>query len=527
MKRLLVILLTMMPLLVCANSGFYTDFFSESFYGEVWWLGQTSRFTFSSGWLRSDLPSDNSHGSIVVESAIMSDASWSFFYRYEQPLSDRCFARYYMAAGGIDLNSAQGYYVQLGDAEGRISLVFKGSGEAETLCTTEPLLTGGSGKIFVEITRSSEGEWQVLTGEHGGTLRCSATHNGWHNCRYTGFYAACGDEPLERTCHYFDELEVYGYEEEPQGTEDPEEDPSGDPSGQDPSVTPPPYDAVEAEPGTLLINEIMFHPAADGQEYVEVINLTDDVIDLSGVTVTTRTAKGKFNTGNKFPEGSYVLPGEVAALTANATMLAEQFGMGGDTTHIWSTRWRQQLNNTSQTLFLLNSDKTLCYDSVYYHKNYHHNLVSDDSGVSLERMSTRMESMDASAWHSAAAPYYGTPGQPNSQNVDVEAGYDDVLRVEPEAFSPNGDGTDDVCVIYYNMPREGYTATLRLFTPSGQLVAVIADNVLLAKQGYLTWDGTTSRGGTAQIGIYALVMQATHPDGKAMKKKLPVVVVDR
>ncbi|MBQ9440678.1 MAG: lamin tail domain-containing protein [Paludibacteraceae bacterium] len=519
-SKILIVLFLLSACISRADSSFLCDFYDHTFDGDPYWLGEIDYFDFEDGWLRGNLTGKAKHASIAVESNIFPEADWAFYYRHECPLNAGCLARVWLAADRINLHNARGYYVEMG-GDGVISLKFRGDDETLTLCETQPMLTGESGKVYVEVSRKNNGEWELWVGTKPlwTDKQGSAIHDTWHNCQYTGIYIAATDAS-ERRCHYFDDFYAGGEEETPQGEDIGYQPDDPDDPGHQP-------DAVEAADGTLLINEIMFHPEQGGQEYIEIINLTDQAIDLTGVTLTTRTSNGKFNTGNIFPEGSYVMPHDVAALTANATLLAQQFGMGQDTTRIFSTRWRQALNNTSQTLFLLNEDKTLCFDSVYYHKNYHHVQVSDDSGVSLERLGTTLPSMERDTWHSAAAPYHGTPGQHNSQHIDTDKEYSDVLRAEPEAFSPDGDGEDDICLLYYNMPKEGYTATIRLFTPTGMLVATIADNALLAQSGYIIWDGRTNKGNTAQIGIYALVMQATHPNGKALKKKIPVVVTGK
>ncbi len=522
-RCLTLLLLATACLTTRANSGFYTNFVEHEWLYDIPWQGDIDNFDIKNGWLHSDIVSEEGSAAIVAQSYIMIDATWSFYYRHTQPLGQNNFIRYFLAADRANLHNAQGYYIEIGRNNGSVTLMFYDGNTAEELCSAGNIAFGDEGTLFIEVSRDTEGLWLLSVGSRRSTLtlKGSAMHNTWHNCQYTGIYVF-GRDLAQRQNHYFDELEVGGEEEMPEGEDnsEPDDDPSDDPAMPDMHD-----DAVEAQQGTLLINEIMFHPAQGAQEYVEVINLTGEVLDLSGVTITTRTAKGKFNTGNKFPDGSFVMPSEVATLCADATALARQFAID-DTTNIYSTRWRQQLNNTSQTLFLLNSDKSVCYDSVYYHKDYHHSLISDDSGVSLERVSTSLNSMNREAWHSAAGPTYGTPGAANSQRIDTEAEYDQILYLQPEAFSPNGDGTDDICVIHYNMPREGYSATLRLFTPTGVLITTIAENTLLARQGIITWDGTTPRG-TAQIGIYALVMQATHPNSKAIKKKIPLVVIGR
>ncbi|MEY3148152.1 MAG: hypothetical protein RL688_1371, partial [Actinomycetota bacterium] len=55
-------------------------------------------------------------------------------------------------------------------------------------------------------------------------------------------------------------------------------------------------------------------------------------------------------------------------------------------------------------------------DRVAYLNDWHFKLISDEEGVSLERIDHNAVSQDASNWHSAASSVnYGTPTYKNSQ----------------------------------------------------------------------------------------------------------------
>lgn len=285
--------------------------------------------------------------------------------------------------------------------------------------------------------------------------------------------------------------------------------------------------ATPANNTTIRINEIMYEPDTDGLEYIEIINRTPHSIDMSNWKITTRKKDGTFNTGNHFP-ASTLRPHNVIGLTENAILLRNKHNVP-DTANIVECDWKQSLSNEGTTIYLV-SDSGEIADSVRYTPDWQHILVKNIKGVALERLHPDLPSNDATSWHSAASTYYyGTPGYTNSQytNIYVSDGNTKGGSVwaEPEAFSPDGNGYEDICIIHCLLPEQGYIANVRIFTPSGLFIAELADNLLMATENQIIWDGTTNNGKNVETGIYALLFEAYHPStGKRIKKKIPLIV---
>jgi len=82
------------------------------------------------------------------------------------------------------------------------------------------------------------------------------------------------------------------------------------------------------------------------------------------------------------------------------------------------------------------------------------------------------------------------------------------VRLQQESFSPNGDGWNDVCSILYQLPTEGYCATIAIYTPRGYQIRSLTTNLLLDKEGSIWWDGKMDNGSLAQVGVYVVVFEA-------------------
>lgn len=158
-------------------------------------------------------------------------------------------------------------------------------------------------------------------------------------------------------------------------------------------------------------------------------------------------------------------------------------------------------------------------------------MIKNPKGVSLERINPDLLSQSPSSWHSAASEVrYGTPGYKNSQFRDLSttAVPEKWVWVEPEAFSPDNDGVDDVSFIRYKTDAVGYTANVIVFNSVGMKIKQLASNVLLTSDGILTWDGKTDRGLNVNPGIYVLYFEMINAENGVKKiEKLPLVVSAR
>jgi hypothetical protein len=282
-------------------------------------------------------------------------------------------------------------------------------------------------------------------------------------------------------------------------------------------------------PEDLIINEIMFENPLSSLEYIEIYNRSDKVLDLSGVTLTTRKTDGSLNTGVKIPAKIYLLPDTYLAICENADSIRNYYELS-NAPFILSTEWTT-LNNEYATIALTNATKDTIYDEVTYNTKWHHVLVKNSKGVSLERINPNLPSQDALSWHSAASDVnYGTPGYKNSQYRDLNevSNVEKNVWTDPAAFSPDNDGIDDICFIHYKTESNGFVGNVLILNPIGEKVFQLATNQLLSTEGMFSWDGRNDKGKNVNTGVYIIYFEMFNPQtGVRKQSKMPIVVSTR
>lgn len=284
-----------------------------------------------------------------------------------------------------------------------------------------------------------------------------------------------------------------------------------------------------ADSGDVVINEIMFDAAPGGQEYVELINRSEKLLDASKLVITTRKGDGSLNTGVVANEPYLFVPGAIVAWALNPDSVKDYHRTPVEAKFVQTDKWNT-LNNESASLIISNLAKDTIYDEVNYSSKWHHVLIVETKGVALERVSPNRVSQDIYNWHSAASDVnFGTPGYQNSQFYTInDEKKSNFVWIEPESFSPNNDGINDICFIRYSTEYSGFVCNIRVFNPSGVLIASPAQNVLLSAEGYISWDGRTSKGTVVGIGIYVLYFEMFNVEtGQKQFKKIPLVVSGR
>ena len=270
----------------------------------------------------------------------------------------------------------------------------------------------------------------------------------------------------------------------------------------------------------------MFENPETSLEYIEIYNKSDKLLDVSGMIFTTRKTDGTMNTGNVIPSQTPILPRGYLAFCSDAELLRAYYSCPPES-NIISTEW-SSLNNESATLILTNSAKDSIFDELQYNVKWHNALVKNPKGVALERINPDLVTQDAASWHSAASTTnFGTPGYRNSQFRDLldAVNVDKFVWTEPESFSPDNDGINDVCIIKYKTDAAGYVANVIILNTVGVKVVQLGANILLPTEGFLIWDGKTASGKTANVGIYVLYFEMFNPNtGERKQQKLPIVV---
>ena len=282
--------------------------------------------------------------------------------------------------------------------------------------------------------------------------------------------------------------------------------------------------------GDLVINEILFEPTVDVPEYFEIYNNSSKVLDLSKIAFGTRKTNGTFIPANFFPAKTFFLPYQYLALTTNADTIRTVYQAPDTANILISPKW-SALNNAGASFLITNATGDSIFDEVKYDVKWHHPMVKITAGVSLERINPSLPSQNPDSWHSAASEVrYGTPGYRNSQYREISTTEipEKWVWIEPESFTPDNNGMDDICLIRYKTEAGGFTANVLIFNSVGVRVRQLAANQLLSADGFLTWDGRTDKGKNINPGIYMLYFEVFNAESGVRKvEKLPVVVSAR
>lgn len=253
-------------------------------------------------------------------------------------------------------------------------------------------------------------------------------------------------------------------------------------------------------------------------------------MDLSKISYGTRKTDGSFTPSNFFPAKTLILPQQYLALTTNPDTIRKVFDAPDAAKIIQAAKW-SALNNAGASLLITNATGDSIFDEVKYDVKWHHPMVKITAGVSLERINPSLPSQNSDSWHSAASEvHYGTPGYRNSQFREISTAEipEKWVWIEPECFTPDNDGMDDICLIRYKTEASGFTANALIFNSVGVKVRQLAANQLLSTDGYMTWDGRTDKGKNINPGIYMLYFEVFNAESGVRKvEKLPVVVSAR
>ena len=218
-------------------------------------------------------------------------------------------------------------------------------------------------------------------------------------------------------------------------------------------------------------------------------------------------------------------PGAIAAFTTLPDSVARQYPASADRARLVQVDGLPSFSDDEGTVVLLAPDSTTL-DSVTYDDSQHSPLLTDDEGVSLERVRPDGPS-DATNFYSAASTVgYATPGRANSQtraNFELPP---NTIQIEPRVITP-GQGGAEFADITYAVPGAGYTANFTIFDSQGRLIRRLARNQTLATTGTFQWDGTDDNRRRAATGYYVLYAELFDLSGSVKVFKQTVAVGSR
>jgi hypothetical protein len=268
----------------------------------------------------------------------------------------------------------------------------------------------------------------------------------------------------------------------------------------------------------ILINEILFNPPPDGEDFIELYNQGPAVINIYDLYLASFNQLGGLNTGYKIGDGYYNLfPGDYAVVTKDTSFVKKQWPTVKSRKMI-QIKSIPSMPDDEGNIAIVNKQGKLI-DKMLYTEKMHDPFISDPSGVSLERIQFTMSSADPTNWHSASSTSgYGTPTLENSQH-NKPLIYSVAFQTTSKIISPNNDGMDDYLTITYQLNQPGYMCSVFLFGLNGNLISKIADNQLLGTKGSIVWNGL-HREQMLPLGQYIIYIEAFHLNAKTIKEKI-------
>ncbi|MGK9368298.1 lamin tail domain-containing protein [Melioribacter sp. Ez-97] len=234
-------------------------------------------------------------------------------------------------------------------------------------------------------------------------------------------------------------------------------------------------------PGSLLVNEIMFYPADEMPEWIELYNNSDSIIYLNEFTVNDRYT----NITVIKIDGSFVNPRDYLIIASDSSFY-EYYREA----HVAVTGL-PVLNNDSDAV-VIKDVRGLTIDSVFYHPS-----GVKKAGVSYERRSVELASNDSLNWKFSRDSSGATPGRKNSvclNRRDLAAGKvffdkvyaksDDLVRICCDVINKGTGNANNFIVEIYASKNGAYELLERFvydFLPPFDTVTVCTEGKYLAK----------------------------------------------
>lgn len=285
------------------------------------------------------------------------------------------------------------------------------------------------------------------------------------------------------------------------------------------------YNTVVADSFDIVINEVLFNSRTGADEFLELYNRSTKVIDLKNMQITKRDLLTREQDAPIIITNNtrLLLPGEYVVLTDDSTRVKSEYKTGSA---VFVNMSLPDLLTEEDIVLLLDAtSKTI--DEFHYYSVWQFPLLNTVDGVSLERINPNRLTQDQTNWHSASETAgFATPGLRNSQFSDA-IGDGSTINIQPEIFSPDNDGFDDVTNITYHFDQPGFTANVQVYDERGRLMTRLVQNQLLGTDGVWTWNGVNDKNEKARIGIYIVYMEAFNLNGDVKKYKKTCVVAGK
>ncbi|MBI4647427.1 MAG: lamin tail domain-containing protein [Bacteroidia bacterium] len=291
-----------------------------------------------------------------------------------------------------------------------------------------------------------------------------------------------------------------------------------------------PITVIPDEPENKTVVLVFAYPFNHDTIYTitvkDSITDTDKTFDLKDLVIGNRDVNTlEFKTIKNIAENGYlVFPQEYYVLTANPQWVKEHYYSKNQGNFV-EVALPSYDDDTGVVVVFDKAERII--DELAYGESMHFQLLNNKEGVALERINFDRPANDRTNWFSAAENVgFGTPTYENSQ-FRTEESVTQEITLDPEVFSPDNDGFDDILNIIYKMDKHGYTANVYIFDSRGRLVRSITENELLGMEGRFIWDGLNETKKRCNTGIYIVYIEIFNLEGNIKKHKKTCVLASK
>ena len=275
--------------------------------------------------------------------------------------------------------------------------------------------------------------------------------------------------------------------------------------------------------GDVVINEIMYAPAAGEPEWIELFNRGAAPVDVCNWSIEDSSKKKvRFS-----PLSILIAPGEYLVIAQDRELFQQRYRQFSCRVIEPEGSWPSFNNFASGASIYVDvvcvRDSLGCItDYVAYEEDW-----STRKSSSIERVSTSVSGREKANWSSSVAEDASTPCEKNS--VSEAAGKSRAFEIgmSSRIVSPDGDGVDDKVVLSFALPSQGMRANLTLFDADGRTVKRFLDQRKVGTIVQTVWDGLDEEGRPVPPGVYIVNLGVMKTDGGWEESRTTLVVAPK
>jgi hypothetical protein len=275
-----------------------------------------------------------------------------------------------------------------------------------------------------------------------------------------------------------------------------------------------------AEPpqqGDVVLNEVLYDQKSGGADFIELLNISDKYINLSGWTIEGNSDENIILEN----ENKIIAPGQYLALTPDKASTINDYPTSHNEENIVEVDLPVLTNG--EGIVRVRSANQELEEYFEYSDDLHLPFLRTVDGVSLERIHPEAPISKPDSWSSAASAVgYATPGKANSQRTNENTSFGNI-KANPKTFAHNQPGRN-FTLINYQLEDAGTKATVKIFDMKGTVVNTLANNETLSNTGFFRWDGIDFNGRKVRTGYYIIYFELFTAEGNKRVVKERVAV---